>query len=77
MRTTITTEVFSPSQAAPQTQQGANAIVGVQNAFSALALGPIIKVYRIPDPSEIQVFSSSQGFYVITRGEQVGVFKTW
>lgn len=77
MRTTVTTEVFAPSQAAPPTQPVPNAIVGAQNALSALALSPLIKVYRIPSPSEIQVLSSSRGYYVITRGQQVGIFKTW
>lgn len=74
MRTTVTTEVFSPSQATPPRQQGPNVIVG---ALSALTLSPVIKVYRIPSPSEIPILSNSWAFYVITRGQEVGIFRTW
>jgi len=80
MRTTVTTEVFAPTQDtqdAYPTHQGTNVIIGAQNALSALVLNPLIKVYRVPNPTDIRVLSNSRTFYVITRGEQVGVFKTW
>jgi len=80
MRTTVTTEVFAPTQDAenaPPVPQGSNVIIGAQNALSALALSPVIKVYHVPNPSELGVLSSSRAYYVITRGEQVGIVKIW
>jgi len=58
-------------------QRSPNTVIGAQNALSALTLSSIIKVYRVPSPSEIRVLSNSRAFYVITRGQQVGIFKTW
>ena len=50
----------------------------VGNALSAVTLGdPTIKVYRISTPSEIRVINNARRLYVVTKGETVGIHKTW
>jgi len=72
---TVTTEIYAQPNPSPLIAE-AN-IHGIQNAVASLSLAPIIKVYRIPNPSDLALFSSRKGFYVVTKGEGVGIFKSW
>src|SRR3954466_13965249 len=87
-RTTVTTEVFGVDlNVAQRAASGATrthptafdtgTLSEVRDDFAALAIrGGVIKVYRIPEPSELRRPVGSK-FYVVTKAQEVGIFSSW
>jgi len=71
------------TQTAIQTPRGSpmrNTVTpdALQDPLPAVALSnPTIKVYRIANPAEITVINNARKLYVVTKGEAVGIYKTW
>jgi len=51
-------------------------IVGALNS-PAPSVDPVIKVYRIPEPTDITVIDNAEKLYIVTKGEAVGIYDTW